>query len=98
MALIKFWLTAEETHQYSNALAVHFICEGDNSADVLDVNKNKAFTLQEFTDDLDKVENLKNKPKLIMLQKCSGKPECIIFNSYSFSADLCLFTGLTRLI
>ena len=66
------WLMAEETHQYCNALAVHIICHGSNNTDVLDVNKQKAFTVQEFTDDVDRVKNLKNKPKLIMIQKCRG--------------------------
>ena len=73
MALIKQWLVAEETHQYCNALAVHIICHGWNSTDVLDVKKHKSFTMQELADDLDKVENLKNKPKHIFIQKCRGK-------------------------
>ena len=60
------------THKYCNALAVHIICQGSNSTDVLDVNRHTVFTVQELTDDLDTVENLRNKPKLLMLQKCRG--------------------------
>ena len=63
------------SHKYCNALAVHIICQGSNSTDVLDVDRHKAFTLQELTDDLDPVENLRNKPKLLMLQKCRGKKD-----------------------
>ena len=63
----------EETHQNCNVLAVHIICSGSNSTDVLDVDKNKAFMVRELADDLDRVENLKNKPKILMLQKCRGE-------------------------
>ena len=73
--LIKLWLMAEETHQYCNTLAVHIICHGSNSTDVLDVNKHKAFTVQELADDLDRVYTLKNKPKLLIVQKCRGKKD-----------------------
>ena len=75
MALIKLWLKAEETHQYCNALAIHIICHGSNSTDVLDVNKQRAFTVQEFADDLDTVDNLKNKPKVLIVQKCRGEKD-----------------------
>ena len=64
---------AEETHEYCNTLAVHIICHGSNSTDVLDVNKQKAFIVQELIDDQDIVENLKNKPKLLMVHKCRGE-------------------------
>ena len=75
MASIRQKLMAEETHADCNALAVHVICSGPNSTDVLDVNRHKAFTMQELADDLDTVENLKNKPKILMIQKCRGKDD-----------------------
>ena len=68
-------LLMEEETQYWNALAVHIIFQGSNSTDVLDVNKHKAFTVQELADDLDKVQNLKNKPKILMVQKCRGEKD-----------------------
>ena len=73
MISFKQELMKEETHQNCNVLAIHIICHGFNSTDVLDVNKHKAFTVQELADDLDRVENLKNKPKILMLQKCRGE-------------------------
>ena len=87
MAQKKMWLMAEETHQYCNALAVHIICHGSNSTDVLDVNKHKAFTLQNFADDLDKVENLENKSKLLMVQKCRGKASVLPMPNLLFESS-----------
>ena len=68
-------LIEEETNQNCNVLAVHIICHGSNSTDVLDVDKEKAFTMLELADDLERVDNLKNKPKILMLQKCRGEKD-----------------------
>ena len=72
---VKQQLMEEDSHQNCNVLAVHIICSGSNCTDVLHVYKDKAFTMQELADDLDRVGNLKNKPKLLMLLTCRGKKD-----------------------
>ena len=72
MIHIREWFTSCESHKYSNACAVYLLCETDQSGAILDKYGIPFFTLEEFCDDMCQVESLKGKPKLLMLQTCSG--------------------------
>ena len=48
------------------------ICHGDKQGHLLDKNKIKAWDVEEFVGDLNAVETLTCKPKIIMIQDCRG--------------------------
>ena len=48
------------------------ICHGNNRGQLKDVDKRKAWDIEELIGDLSKVETLVGKPKIMILQCCRG--------------------------
>ena len=48
------------------------ICHGNNRGQLKDVDKRKAWDIEELMGDLSKVETLVGKPKIMILQCCRG--------------------------
>ncbi len=67
---IRAWLNFAGTHQFNNVWAVHFLCHVDQLGTILDKHGKTVFTLEEFCDDMGKVESLKGKPKIFFLLTC----------------------------
>ena len=61
-----------EKHKNSNSFVMVIICHGNNRGQLKDVNKRKAWDIEELIGDLSKVETLVGKPKIMILQCCRG--------------------------
>ena len=61
-----------EKHKNSNCFAMAIICHGNNKGQLKDVNKRKAWDIEELIGDLSKVEALVGKSKILILQSCRG--------------------------
>ena len=48
------------------------ICHGNNRGQLKDVNKHKAWDIEDLIGDISKVETLVGKPKIMILQCCRG--------------------------
>ena len=61
-----------EKHKNSNCFVMVIICHGNNRGQLKDVNKRKAWDIEEMIGDLSKVESLLGKPQIMILQCCRG--------------------------
>ncbi len=51
---------------------VVLICHGDERGSIIDVDRRKAFDLDDLVEGIDEVETLKGKPKIVISQACRG--------------------------
>ena len=65
-------ILSNEKHKSSNCFVMVIICHGNNKGQLKDVNKRKAWDIEELIADLSKVETLVGKPKIMILQCCRG--------------------------
>ena len=61
-----------EIHKSANCFVMAIICHGNNKGQLKDVNKRKAWDIEELIGDLSKVEALAGKPKILIFQCCRG--------------------------
>ena len=69
---LRGWLTHPDNHRRSNAVFVVIICHGNPQGTILDIDKKKAFDLDDLVEGIDEVETLKGKPKVVISQACRG--------------------------
>ena len=62
----------EDTHKDSNCFALTIICHGNDKGHLLDKNKGLAWHTELFVGELDDVETLLGKPKIMVIQSCRG--------------------------
>ena len=61
-----------DTHRGANCFVMAVICHGNNKGQLKDINKRKAWDIEELVGDLSKVETLVGKPKILIFQCCRG--------------------------
>ena len=72
MARLEDSIMKNEKHKNSNCFVMVIICHGNNRGQLKDVNKHKAWDIEDLIGDLSKVETLVGKPKIMILQCCRG--------------------------
>ena len=66
------WLLDEENHRDSNCLVLTVICHGTEDEWLMDVNKTRAWHIEDLISRLSSVNTLQGKPKVIIIQACRG--------------------------
>ena len=84
MARLKKWIMDDSTHKGSNCFALAMICHGDEQGFLLDVNKSKAWRVEDIATDLGVVDTLHGKPKILIFNACRGRK----LLSYRFVSSL----------
>ena len=72
MKQVKQSITKAKRHEKTNCFLVVLVCHGMEQGWLLDTNKNKAFTLEQFTADLSGVQTLVGKPKVLLIEAYGG--------------------------
>ena len=75
----KKWITNDKNHEDCNTFLMTILCHGDQQGHLLDKNKSKAWDTEEFVGDLNEVETLTCKPKIILIQACRGSKNVYYF-------------------
>ena len=64
---IRDWMVFRSAHAYCNVLCVSVIARAEHDGWILDVNGRRAWNLRGFVQELDSVEELRGRPKLLLL-------------------------------
>ena len=64
---IRDWMVSRGAHVYSNVLCVTVIARAEPDVWILDVNGRRAWNLRGLLQELDSVEELRGRPKLMLL-------------------------------
>lgn len=65
-------MTADESHRNCNAFAFILICDGNDDGDLLDCKGDTFSSVNNITEEIDKIDELEKKPKFCLFQICSG--------------------------
>ena len=72
MERINTWHLLNESHKFCNCLWYNILCYGSETGKLLDNRKHATMTLHQLVDGLCQVETLKGKPKVVVVQVCTG--------------------------
>ena len=72
MKKIRQRIMKTENHIDSNAFLLAFIGHGNKTGDILDKNKTRSWNIEEFIVELNDVDTLIGKPKVMVIQACRG--------------------------
>ena len=72
MKKIRQWIMNRENHIDCNTFLLTFIGHGNKKGDVLDKNKTRSWNIEEFIVELNDVDTLIGKPKVMVIQACRG--------------------------
>ena len=72
MAEVKKWIMTEENHKTANCFLATVIAHGDETGRLLAAKSNSGWMTEEFIQDLNLVNTLRGKPKMLVLQSCRG--------------------------
>ena len=68
MIKIRKWIMTEENHKDSNSFALVVISDGNDKGHIMARNKRKAWDIKTFVEELNALETLEGKPKIIMIK------------------------------
>ena len=79
MIRVKKWIMDKKNHEDSNCLLTTVIAHGNQMGRLASVGGDGGWVVEDFITELDEVETLTGKPKMLILQSCRGRMFNFVF-------------------